>query len=130
MHFIKKILIVSAALSVLGAGCLSPTPVKVPPPPAPKPTAAYGQSVTLKVGETVTFSDGFSVKLNAINDSRCGQGHTCIWAGELAAELLIQDKNGSETIRLGTITKPSLSARGHDFVLKDITETSATLIIS
>jgi hypothetical protein len=62
--------------------------------------------------------------LVAINDSRCKPDVQCIWAGELAAELLLKTSPTDEgkKLRLGQITK----ACDQGVHLIAITKTTAT----
>ncbi len=95
--------------------------------------AAFGSPVTLTMNEQVQFTDGLSVTLLEINDSRCKPRMVCIWAGELS--LLFRITGGTagksqKEIRLGTATMKSATENGYTFTLQDATETSAIIVVT
>lgn len=76
--------------------------------PSGEITANLGQEVELKVGDTVALN-GESLKikfLEAGNDSRCPQGATCIWQGEVSCQIEITF-NGSNYTK--TLIQPGLT---------------------
>ena len=46
------------------------------------------KSVVLKMGQPILLGRS-TVSLTNVEDSRCGEGNTCIWAGEVKAKLTI-----------------------------------------
>lgn len=154
----RKHLLVAAAL-LIGAGCAAPeakitsfeecaaagNPVMESYPrqcraggttfveqvaaPEPPPQAPATETATLRKGEIATLTDGMTVTLVAIEDSRCPKDVQCIWAGELAALLSVRASATSleaVEIRLGQTTRPRAEAYGTSFTLTAIDEASAT----
>ena len=114
-------------------------PVETPKPPVntPKPigetpdkTAQFGKPIVMHVKDTIIFSDGLSLNLKEISDSRCPQGVQCIWAGELSPLFIASASGSSDEIRLGTVRQASVSLKGHIFSLVGATENSATVAVS
>ena len=125
----KKILLIAAALLLVGAGCLQ----AAAPPVTPAPTATeirLGEAFTLKTGESRSLQGGLRVTLEAIGDSRCPKGVQCIWAGELSPKLRVELKDASEELTLGTLTKLKADALGYRFSLVAATESEVTLIVT
>lgn len=119
MHLRKPFLI---ALLLAGAGCAHQ--------PAP---AAYGGTLTLAVGESASFDDGLSLRLDRIEDSRCRQGVQCVWAGELAPVLALSGGDIGKAaleLRLGTGTAPARQQGRYRFVLRQATADTATLMVT
>lgn len=57
----------------------------------------YDEQFTLRIGQKAITSDGAQVKLiNIPTDSRCALNATCIWEGEIVAEL--EGSHGGVTI--------------------------------
>jgi hypothetical protein len=107
-------------------------PVKVPEVPieTPDKTAQFGKPIIMRVNSTVVFSDGLSLMLKEINDSRCPKGVQCIWQGELSP-LFVSTANGtSDEIRLGTVRQVDVSLKGHTFSLVGANENNATILVS
>lgn len=111
-------------------------PVEPPKDPAiePKPsgetsgkTTPYGKPLVMRVGESVVFSDGMTLKLKEINDSRCPEGVQCIWQGELSPLFIATQNGASDEVRLGTVRGANLSLKGRTYTLVGATETSATV---
>jgi hypothetical protein len=107
--------------------------IEEPLPETPPPYADFGKSVTLNINDTVTFTDGLTVTLKEINDSRCKPDVQCIWAGELSPLLLIT--GGSLTdptgeIRLGTTNNTSVTRAGYTFTVTNAAETEATIVVT
>jgi hypothetical protein len=84
----------------------------------------------MRVKDAVVFSDGLSLTLKEINDSRCPQGVQCIWAGELSPLFLASTNGSSYEIRLGTVRQATVSLKGHTFSLVGATEKDATIQVS
>ncbi len=73
-------------------------------------TAEFNKTISLKLQDKVTFSNGLSVMLTEINDSRCKPGVQCIWAGELSATFALSDGSDiQKEIILGTTTAPHVT---------------------
>jgi hypothetical protein len=124
-----------AALAISGAACTRPTNPAVahephaPPMPA---TAAFGRTI-LRVGKSVTFTDGLTVELKDINDSRCPAKVQCVWAGELTANLAVHggDLGGQvQNVSLGALTAKNRTVASYDFVLADASPSTATVIVT
>ena len=114
-------------------------PPETPKPPidTPKPsgetsdkTAQFGKPIVMHVKNTIIFSDGLSLTLKEINDSRCPKGVQCIWAGELSPLFIASTNGSSDEIRLGTVRQASVSLKGHTYSLVGATEDSATVTVS
>ncbi len=62
---------------------------------------SLGQEFTLAVGQTVTIAgEGLEIKfVEVVSDSRCPQGVTCIWAGEVSC-LVEVSKGNAGTYRI------------------------------
>ncbi len=92
----------------------------------------FGSPVTLRRDEPTKFSDGLTVTLVAINDSRCKTGVVCIWAGELAyqVKLLGGMINQEIEIKLGTITAKSVTQDGYTLTLDKADENSLTITVT
>ena len=58
---------------------------------SPAVTAGIGEPFTLGVGQSAQIAaEGMAVKFNeVIDDSRCPQGVTCIWAGQASSRVTI-----------------------------------------
>lgn len=89
----------------------------------------FGELVSFKLNDSVTFSDGLNIVLKEINDSRCPKGVQCIWAGEISGSFVLTGAEFSSPgeVRLGTLNKKSIVLNGYTFSLKDATATSMTI---
>ncbi len=93
----------------------------------------FGNQINFTVGKKVTLSDGLSVTLEQINDSRCKENVVCIWAGELSPVFTITGGSvGSlvKQIQLGSTRTKQLMVNGYLFALNEATEISAVIIIT
>jgi hypothetical protein len=122
------------ALTLGGTACTgAAVPVAHEPHAPPLPAeAAFGNTI-LRVGKSVTFSDGLVVELKEINDSRCQPKVQCIWAGELTANLVAHGGDlGSQaqSFSLGALTAKHRAVASYDFVLADASPTTATVIVT
>ncbi len=92
----------------------------------------FGSPVILRLNEEAKFSDGLTVTLVAINDSRCKTGVVCIWAGELAyqVKLLGGSINKETEIKLGTVTTKSVTQSGYILTLDKADENSLTITVT
>ncbi|HEV7702441.1 MAG TPA: hypothetical protein VGO63_03325 [Candidatus Paceibacterota bacterium] len=92
----------------------------------------FGQAVTLKVDENITFSDGLKVTLKKIDDSRCPKDVQCIWTGELAGTFSLSGGKmvGEKEIRIGSLTGKGYSIDGYMFSLESAMADSMTIIVS
>jgi hypothetical protein len=91
----------------------------------------FDKTVSVNVGEKVTFADGLTLKLQKINDSRCKPDVQCIWQGELSAVFVatFPDASSSE-ITIGTVMKKSVTSKGYNFTLQSATEKSVSMRVS
>jgi len=94
---------------------------------------SFNTPVNFKINENITFSDGLSITLSDINDSRCKEGLVCIWAGELSPVFTIINGNIGNTqkeIRLGISRTKQVIQNDYLFLLNNATETTATITVS
>jgi hypothetical protein len=89
-----------------------------------------GAATTFALRTTGTISDGTTVTLQAIHDSRCKPDVQCIWAGELATDWIITTKSGNQTITLGTTRTNTLTAGMYTYTLVDATPDQAILKVT
>ncbi len=95
---------------------------------------AFGELTILTIGEQIKFSDGLTITLVKIEDSRCPQGVTCIWEGELSPWLRITGGNVGKSFKeiiLGTVSVASVSENDYTFTLRkqDATAKTATIMV-
>jgi hypothetical protein len=66
--------------------------------------AAIGEEISIQVFDTVSYcNQDLSLTFNAYpNDSRCPSDVTCIWAGFVEVELLINQKGKESVLKLST----------------------------
>ncbi|MDG1279458.1 MAG: hypothetical protein P8O16_19455 [Algoriphagus sp.] len=97
--------------------------------------AAMGEEISIQVFDTVNYcSENLSITFNAYpNESRCPSDVTCIWAGFVEVELLINQKGKESVLKLST--EPNVSglpvqAKVGDYAIKliDVTPYPATNI--
>ena len=71
--------------------------------------AALGEEISIQVFDSATYcNENLSITFNAYpNESRCPSDVTCVWAGFVEVELLINEK-GKETV-LKLSTEPNVS---------------------
>jgi len=71
--------------------------------------AKIGEEISIQVFETTTYcSENLSITFNTYpNDSRCPSDVTCIWAGFVEVELLINQKGKESILKLST--EPNVS---------------------
>ncbi|HMB42343.1 MAG TPA: hypothetical protein VKM00_00535 [Luteimonas sp.] len=132
----KPVLVFSlfTALILGGTACTGASvPVAREPHAPPLPATAPFGSTILRVGKSVTFTDGLTIELKDINDSRCPAKVQCIWAGELTANLVAHggDLGGqAQSFSLGALTAKNRVVASYDFVLADASPTTATVIVT
>lgn len=107
----------------------------IPANPAGSPTSnatAFGKSITLKLHNTATFSDGLKVTLKEINDSRCPKDVQCVWAGELSGTFSLFGGKiaGQKEIRMGSLTGKGFTVDGYVFSLESVTTENITITVS
>lgn len=90
----------------------------------------FDNPTTFNVNDKIVFSDGLSISLKEINDSRCKPEVQCFWQGELSALFDINKNSSSEEIRLGTVNNKKIVSQGYTFFLEKATEKSVTIIVS
>lgn len=94
-------------------------------------TAILGSPVNFVASEQLKFSDGLSVTLKEVNDSRCKPGLECIWEGELAPVFIVNNSTtGPKEINLGTVRTKSVTENGYTFTLQDATPITATIVVT
>ncbi len=91
----------------------------------------FGTPITLTPKQSTTFTNGLTVTLQSIADSRCKQGMVCVWAGELSGTFVLSGQNTppQTEFTLGQVTGKSITLGNYQFTLNNITETSATLLV-
>jgi hypothetical protein len=93
----------------------------------------FNTSVSMSIGDSVTFSDGLIVMVKQIDDSRCKAGTQCPWAGEIGTTLIIKSTKPNmvqEEIRLGTTVTKSTITQGYKFSLEKASPTSVTIRVN
>jgi len=80
--------------------------------------ANLGQEVELKIGQTASIQgEQFKVKfVEVTNDSRCPEGATCIWQGEVSC---IVEITYFESIQRMTLTQPGLTQESSKDLFKE-----------
>ena len=93
---------------------------------------SFGSTNTLVAGHSVTFTDGLTVVLDKVNDSRCPPIVSCVWSGELAPQLTLHGGGvgAPQTIKLGTVANKKLADAGYEFALIKATTDSATFTVT
>lgn len=105
------------------AGCASATTVRA----ATDETVEVTLSVEQKKADVSFGESKFQLTLSQIVDSRCPANAKCIWAGELAARIVVQHaESGQREITLGESTTPSSEVLGVRLELIRIDETTVT----
>ena len=81
-------------------------------------TANLGQDVELKIGQTASIEgEQFRVKfVEVVNDSRCPEGATCIWQGEVSC---IVEITYFESVHRMTLTQPGLTQESSKDLFKE-----------
>ena len=110
-------------------------PVPVPKPvPTPTPTYKnFDTEMTMRISGRATFSDGFTVDVKEINDSRCKPEVQCVWAGEIGTLLLVTGGSlGTTTreVRLGTTNNKLIIIPGYEITLSGATTADVTLVVT
>jgi hypothetical protein len=95
-----------------------------------QPQINFDTPIAISIGKTIDFTNGLTVTLKSINDSRCKIDQVCIWQGELSALLEVGHRGFSEEIRIGTVRNKEASAGGYDFTLDRATTSTASIIIT
>lgn len=93
----------------------------------------FGEIYTVKIGGKISFSDGLTMTLKKIDDSRCKQGVQCFWQGELNPVFEATGGafgNEKQEIRLGVMTTKSFSLKSYTFTLKNAIENTVDIIVS
>ncbi|MFN3489284.1 MAG: hypothetical protein ACK4YV_09125 [Emticicia sp.] len=65
--------------NIIIALLLSLTACSLQETPTPEPTLA--SQIELSINTEVTFQEGVKIKITKIEDSRCPENTTCVWAG-------------------------------------------------
>lgn len=77
--------------NIIIALLLSLTACSLQETPSPEPTLA--SQIELRVNTEVSFQEGVKIKITKIEDSRCPENTTCVWAG-MAKIFFILSANG------------------------------------
>jgi hypothetical protein len=90
-------------------------------------------SVSLGMNQSARLSSGVAVRVDSIQDSRCPEGVTCIWAGQAKVKMLLSKDSDSTMVSLilepGVMagspkrldsTNVSLSSETYKVILKDV----------
>jgi len=126
-------LVATTSLPSTTTPAVSPKPTPTPDPIGSSPQRSpFDASINLNISNRVVMSDGLSITLSKIDDSRCKAGVQCMWAGELAPSFILE--NGTlvgttKTVTLGTVQKPSIVTDGYTIKLTGATPTSATFLV-
>jgi hypothetical protein len=102
------------------------------PTTLPSRSAEFGNPETYALHETRTYSDGLTVTLDRIDDSRCAPNVQCVWAGELAPVLTLRGGglSGTRTVSLGTTRTPRAQAEEYAVLLDSATTATATITVT
>jgi hypothetical protein len=102
------------------------------PTTLPSRSADFGNPETYALHETRTYSDGLTVTLDRIDDSRCAPNVQCVWAGELAPVLTLRGGGlaATRTVSLGTARTPRAQVDEYALLLDSATAATATITIT
>lgn len=76
---------------------------------APAIDPSMPRTVTLVPAAAVPVATGMTLTYEGADDSRCPQGVTCVWAGEIAYKFKLDTNSGAQSFRL-TAAKPSFTS--------------------
>jgi uncharacterized protein YkwD len=100
------------------------------PLPAPTVQTEFNTAVSFLITESKLFSDGLTVTLTTINDSRCKADMQCIWAGELSPQLTLTGGDfGTEVVSIALETSQSETMTEGSYTLTLGTTTIDTAVI-
>ena len=107
-------LVTTAVVAGCGASLTDPGVTPDPDPTAAHLASAVGDTVTVELGESVTFEPtGTELTfLRLVGDSRCPIGVTCVWEGDAEVEVEVVTDDGSSRVRLHTSLEPQMVAIG------------------
>lgn len=79
------------------------TPSDTPETPTPNEPIPEGTQIELRLDQAKLF-DGLTLTWTSVEDSRCPQGVTCVWAGEAVVRIRAIDAgiDGEMTLKLGS----------------------------
>ena len=109
------------------------TTTSVPETETLTPRYHFATAVIFTTKQTHVFTDGLTITLEAISDSRCKPDVQCIWAGELATTLQITGGllgTTTATITLGTVRSQSVNVTGYTFMLTDAQLDTASILVT
>ena len=94
-------------------------------------TSTFALPVTYILGETHTYTDGLTVTLKVMNDSRCVPNEACITTFKQAPEFIITNgvASSTEKIILGFARTTSVKTTSYEYTLVNSADTEATIII-
>ena len=80
----------------------------------PSKVVRLGREFKLRAGQQVTLKEGnLRIKLDAVEDSRCPRGVTCVWAGNGQVTLTIGKRGGrGESLTLNTMGIGQMPSEG------------------
>lgn len=128
---------VVVGVALAGTGCAHPA-ISAGSRPAAMPAdvastkAAFGSTNTLVTGHALTFTDGLTVVLDKVDDSRCPPIVSCVWAGELAPQLTLHGGTigTPRTNKLGMVTRRRIAVASYAFALIAASTDSATFVVT
>jgi hypothetical protein len=75
---------------------------------SPVPTGGTSREVALREGQSGAFGD-FAIKLiDVTNDSRCPEGVTCIWAGEVVMTITFNSGGAVKSLSMSSTGQPEV----------------------
>ncbi len=91
----------------------------------------FSKTISFKLNDKFTFTDGLEVTLKEINDSRCPKGVQCFWAGEIAGLFSLSGGvlTAPKEIRVGTVNNKSVTWEGYTLTLQNATEDNVDIEI-
>lgn len=110
---------ITALLTVLVAACSSPQPLE----PQRSVPLSSTETLAIKIGERIGFAgEPLVIALLDVQDSRCPQNVTCVWAGGGRVVIQADSAGGNaKTFDLHTGVEPrSLNVFGYRFTLESL----------
>jgi hypothetical protein len=82
-------------------------------------TPAKSPEVRVKVGNSVSSSEGITIKFISVNeDSRCPANAICVWEGNARISLQLTDRKSTEVVELNTSTRFATEAKFGGYLIK------------
>lgn len=94
--------------------------------------APFDKVIVLESGGQAVFTDGLTLKLKEINDSRCKPGVQCIWQGEISGTFTVSGGkiSGTKEFFLGTERNKSVVLNDYTFTLTNAMPTELWISVS